>query len=171
MDGPGAEGDGSSQVSLSDVDSDSTCTQQQASGAHLSRTARHTQRRWLAGCALTLLLQASNGHSHYYTVLYCTKNSTNHSCCCTGWVHEYLIQHLPAAAIAHTLAKCSNPRAPPKSIHIMPPVSTAASSGTHACLHARDPRVNDCYLLLGLSTLNSLPARASGCRWAHGGER
>lgn len=30
--------------SLSDVDSDSTCTQQQASGAHLPPTARHTQR-------------------------------------------------------------------------------------------------------------------------------
>jgi hypothetical protein len=30
--------------SLSDVDSDSTCTQQQASGALLSPTARHTQR-------------------------------------------------------------------------------------------------------------------------------
>lgn len=42
---------------LSDVDSDSTCTQQQASGAHLSPTARHTlaRRETLAGCALTLL--------------------------------------------------------------------------------------------------------------------
>jgi hypothetical protein len=58
--------------SLSDVDSDSTCTQQQASGALLSPTAaRHTlaRRETLAGCALTLLLHASNGHSHYYTTV------------------------------------------------------------------------------------------------------
>ena len=99
----GMDGPGQRAMALSDVDSDSTCKQQRSSRqvgqkppTANSQPERERERRC---CAL-----ATKGRCTHARTTTLTRLTTLDSS--TGWVHEYLVQHLPAAA--HTLDSRSN---------------------------------------------------------------
>lgn len=105
----GMDGPGQRAMALSDVDSDSTCKQQcSRQVGQKSPAASQTRDRERE----TLRRTGPPGRCTHARTTTLTRLTTLDSS--TGWVHEYLIQHLPAAA--HTLNSPSNPKASVKTI-------------------------------------------------------